>query len=223
MLAGIGYLFYDSWFSAILLVPLFIYYMRAWQGEKCKKKEQEFRSQFGLSVQAMAAALAAGYSIENAVREAAKDTKAVLRKDSRIYQEFQRMIRQMELNQSIESIMWEFSQRIEQEDVHNFVIVFNAAKRTGGDSIAILRNAARDISEKIETEKEIQTILAAKQFEFKVMCIVPLGILLYMRMTFQGFMNVLYGNLFGVILMTICLGIYAGAYYMGRKLVEIEV
>lgn len=197
--------------------------MRAWQGEQCKKKEQEFRSQFGLSVQAMAAALAAGYSIENAVREAAKDTKAVLRKDSRIYQEFQRMIRQMELNQSIESIMWEFSQRIEQEDVHNFVIVFTAAKRTGGDSIAILRNAARDISEKIETEKEIQTILAAKQFEFKVMCIVPLGILLYMRMAFQGFMNVLYGNLFGVILMTVCLGIYAGAYYMGRKLVEIEV
>lgn len=223
LFAIIGYLFYDSWFSLFLVLPLFPFYLRSWQEEQCKKKKQDFRRQFGISIQAMASALSTGYSIENAIREAARDTKQVLKKDSRICMEFQRMIRQLEMNQPVESIMSEFARRVEQEDVHNFVIVFTAAKRSGGDSIQILRSAAKAISEKIETEKEIQTLLAAKKLEFKVMCVVPLGILFYMRISFQGFMDVLYGNLFGAVLMTASLGIYAAAYHMGKKLVEIEV
>ena len=36
-------------------------------------------------------------------------------------------------------------------------------------------------------------------------------------------MNSLYGNVFGIGVMTVCLGIYAGAYYLGVKLIRIEV
>ena len=218
-----GYLFYDSWLSVLLVIPGLCLYLVQWQKEQCHKKEQEFREQFKTGIQAMASAMNVGYSVENAVREAARDMKPLFQKECRIQKEFNRMIHQLDMNRTAEQVLSEFAERVAQEDVDSFVTVFITAKRTGGDSITIIRNAVRDIGEKIEVEKEIQTFLAAKKLEFKVMCVIPFGIILYMRLAFPEFMGVLYGNLLGVVLMSVCLGIYVAAYKIGRDLVDIEV
>ena len=47
-----------------------------------------------------------------------------------------------------EEVMKQFADRVKEEDVENFVTVFGAAKRLGGDSIAIIRHAADAIGEK---------------------------------------------------------------------------
>lgn len=218
-----GFLFYDSWLSVFLIIPGVCLYLVQWQKEQCHKKELEFREQFRTGIQAMASAMNVGYSVENAVREAARDMKPLFCKECRIQKEFNRMIHQLDMNRTAEQVLSEFAGRVDQEDVDSFVTVFITAKRTGGDSITIIRNAVRDIGEKIEVEKEIQTFLAAKKLEFKVMCVIPFGIILYMRLAFPEFMGVLYGNLLGVVLMSVCLGIYAAAYKIGRDLVDIEV
>lgn len=218
-----AYLFYDTWIAALALLPALYVYLLYWKSRQFRKKEQEFREQFRVSIQTMASALNVGYSVENALRETARDLKPLFRKDSRIRKEFERMIHQLDMNQPVEQVMNDLAARVSQEDVENFVTVFAAAKRTGGDSIAILKSAVRDISDKIEAEKEIHTLLASKKLEFQVMCIIPFGILFYMRMAFPDFMKVLYGNLGGAALMTGCLLIYAAAYRMGEKLVDIEV
>ena len=223
LLCMTAYLFYDTWIAALALVPSLYVYLLYWKARQCRKKEQEFREQFRVSIQTMASALNVGYSVENAVRETARDLKPLFRKDSRIRKEFERMIHQLDMNQPVEQVMNDLAARVSQEDVENFVTVFAAAKRTGGDSIAILKSAVRDISDKIEAEKEIQTLLASKKLEFQVMCIIPFGILFYMRLAFPDFMKALYGNLAGAALMTGCLLIYAAAYRMGEKLVDIEV
>lgn len=218
-----GYLFYDSWLAVFLVIPGLGFYLYQWQEEECRKKEQEFREQFRTGIQTMAAAMNVGYSVENAIREAARDMKPLFKKECRIQKEFDRMIHQLDMNRTVEQVMREFADRVNQEDADSFVTVFVTAKRTGGDSITIIRNAVHDISEKIEVEREIQTLLSAKKLEFKVMCIIPFGIILYMRLAFPEFMNVLYGNLLGAALMSICLGIYIAAYRIGKNLVDIEV
>ena len=63
------YLFYESILPAINLLPLWFLYMKEWMEEKAIGKEQEFRRQFRDSIQTMAGALKAGYSVENAIRE----------------------------------------------------------------------------------------------------------------------------------------------------------
>ena len=74
-----------------------------------------------------------------------------------------------------------------------------------------------------DVKKEIEATLAAKKSEQLIMSLMPAGIILYMRLTSPGFLDVLYGNPFGICAMTVCLGIYAGAYWMGRRIVDIEV
>ena len=45
----------------------------------------------------------------------------------------------------------------------------------------------------------------------------------YLKLSFPSFMEVLYGNVLGVVIMTICLLVYVIAFEMGKKIVEIEV
>lgn len=221
--AVMSYVFYDSLIPAPLLLPVWMIYMRDWHDDISRKKEQELRQQFRDSIQVMASALKAGYSVENAIREAGRDISPVYSEETRIRKEFERMERQMDMNMSAEEVLQGFAERTGQEDIENFVNVFAAAKKSGGDSIAIIRDAVKIISGKIDTEKEIQTMLASKKMEFDIMCAVPFVIILYMKLTFGEFLSVLYGNMAGAAIMSICICVYMGAYVYGRKIIRIEV
>ena len=221
--AVMSYVFYDSLIPAPLLLPVWMIYMRDWHDDISRKKEQELRQQFRDSIQVMASALKAGYSVENAIREAGRDISPVYSEETRIRKEFERMERQMDMNMSAEEVLQGFAERTGQEDIENFVNVFAAAKKSGGDSIAIIRDAVKIISGKIDTEKEIQTMLASKKMEFDIMCAVPFVIILYMKLTFGEFLSVLYGNMAGAAIMSICICVDMGAYVYGRKIIRIEV
>ncbi len=223
LIGVVSYLFYGTPFCAILMSPYLIRYLRFWERQSIQKRKQEFQLQFKDAIQSMATALNVGYSVENAMRETWKDLQLLYKKEELILQEFRHMIRQLEMNLSVEAILKEFAARTEDEEVRMFVTVFSMAKRSGGDMIGIIRNAIYQISEKIDVKREIDTMMAAKKLEFRIMSAVPFAIICYMKISFPNFMNILYGNVRGVIIMTICLGIYVVAYEGGRKIVEIEV
>ena len=217
------YVFYESAVPALFLLPVWILYMKVWLEDLSKKKEQEFLGQFRDWIQSVSAVLKAGYSVENAIRESERDISPMYGPDSRIRKELSRMIHQLDMKMPASAVLEEFSSRMGQEDVENFVNVFVTAKKSGGDSISIIRNAVRVISEKMDTESEIRTMLASKKLEFEIMCAVPFVIILYMKLTFREFLSVLYGNPAGIAVMTVCLIVYIAAYILGRKIVRIEV
>ena len=224
LLIGIvSYLFYGTWICTILFSPYLIWYMKSWEKQLVKKKQNKFRLQFKEAIQSLSAALNVGYSVENAMRETIKDLKGIYKKDEIILREFSYMIRQLQMNVSVETVLQDFAQRTGDEDVQTFVTVFNMAKRSGGDTMEIIRNAVRQMGEKIDVEREITTLVSGKKLELKIMTIIPLGMVLYMKISFPAFLDVLYGNLAGVIVMSICLLVYVVAYEMGRRIVEIEV
>ena len=66
-------------------------------------------------------------------------------------------------------------------------------------------------------------MLAAKKLEFDIMCVIPLGIILYMKLTFREFIGMLYGSLTGAAVMSLCLLLYLAAYRLGKKIIKIEV
>ena len=223
LITGISYLFYGTILGAILLSPYLIRYMKSWEKQTIQKKKQLFQTQFQEANLSVSAALNVGYSVENAMREAFRDLQLMYKKDDFIIKEFQYMLRQLEMNLPVEVIWKEFSGRVEDEEVRMFVTIFAMAKRSGGDMIGIIRNTVRHISEKIEVSREIHTILTAKRLEFRIMCIVPLVMIGYLKLSFPNFVEVLYGNTLGVILMSACLLIYVLAYEFGKYIVEIDV
>lgn len=218
-----AWLYYRSPVAAVVMTPVGVIYYRMQMKVLIKKKQQVFLLEFKEMIQSLAAGLNTGYSIENAMRETQKELQIIYPKEAVISKELAVMTRKLHIRMPMEQIFDEFARRVDMEDVRNFSVVFTAAKKSGGDMIAIIQNTVVQISGKIDVKREIDTLLAAKKYEFKIMSVIPYAIIAYMQLSFPEFMSYLYGNVIGIGVMTICLGIYAGAYVLGAKIVDIEV
>ena len=223
MIGITAWLYYRRVWAVIFLILPGIWLYREFLEEESKKKEQEFQKQFREMIQTLSSALNTGYSVENAFYETQKELKIQYPEEARISRELLLITRKLRMHIPVEQVLEEFAERVPSEDVKSFVTVFVTAKKSGGDMIGIIRNTTSQIGDKIEVKREIDTLLAAKKYEFQIMSMVPYGIIAYMSLSFSYLMEELYGNVTGIGVMTLCLGIYVGAYYLGVRILRIDV
>ncbi len=219
----IGWLFYHS---IIAIIILFLFLKFFYEDKKkllMEKRKKELNIQVKDAVSSLSSALSAGYSIENAFVEAYKDLLLIYSKDALIMKELYNIVRKLQMNETIENLLDDLARRSGDEDIKSFSEVFSIAKRSGGDFISIIEMTTNSISGKIDVKREIEVILSNKKLEQRIMNLIPIFIILYVGSTSKGFFDSLYKNAFGIIVMTICLGIYLSAYLLGRKIVEVEV
>lgn len=220
---GFAYLFYRSWaVFAALLVFYPIYRKRKKNQMVCKQKDILCR-EFKDSIQCVASSMAAGYSIENAFREAYAEMRMQYGPNSLMTEELRYMNSCLSLNIPLEQLLYDFANRSGLEDVRSFCEVFVFAKRSGGDFIQIIHMTAARISEKNELIEAIQTEISGKKMEQKLMNLMPLFILLYVDFSFGGYLDGLYHNTLGIIVMTACLAAYLGAYLLSERIMAIRV
>lgn len=223
LVMAIGYFFYRSLIACALLLPLFGFFMKEKKKELSKKCRQELSAQFKDLVLSLSANMKAGYSVENALREAYRDMEPLYGTDSPIVYEIRLMIRGLENNVALEKLLYDLGVRSHVPDIMQFADVFLIAKKSGGNLTEILEKTAGVIEQKIETDKEIQLMISAKKMEQKIMNLVPFFIIFYIGTTSKGFFDVLYHNLVGIVVMTVCLVFYGAAWRLSRRIVEIEV
>lgn len=219
----LGILFYRNAVITIVLGCIYgIYSMFAEKKLFRKKQKTEITLQFREGLQGVAAALTAGYSIENAWEEAQKDLVLLYGPDALLVQEFQWIRKQLLLNQPMEKVLFAFAERWQTEDILHFAQIFQTAKRTGGNLIAITRTTSQKISEKIEVRREIDTMIAGKKMEGRIMNAIPLGMILYFWICSPGFLDCMYISS-GRIVMTVLLIVYIAAYQWSERISDIHV
>lgn len=218
-----AYTFYDSWYAAILLVPAGVLYMKRVKNELKDKRKAELRRQFQDMIDSVSSALTAGFSVENAFYEARKDMLRLYGQGSLIVSELDHFFSMLENGQPFENILSDFAKRADVEDITDFSEIFVLARRNGGDFGRIINKTVRIMKEKDDTENEIRVILSGRRYEQRIMCIIPFGIILYLRLSSESFLGVLYHNPLGIAVMTGCLAIYIGSYLFSKKLIDIKV
>ena len=193
------------------------------EGQVSRKRQQtQMNLEFREGLQGIAAALNAGYSVENAFLEAKKDLQLLYGNSSALAPEMQEIINKTQLNYPIEEALFELADRSGVEDIRRFAEVFQTAKRTGGDLIAITKTSADRISERLEVKREIASMIAGKEMEAKIMKIIPLGMIVYFWFCSPGFLNPLYQGQ-GRIVMTVLLLLYLMAFYWCERITRIDV
>lgn len=225
MLLGVCvvWLCYHSLFAAPVAVPVMIVYVLAKKRQKREERQRLLNYHFRDFLSSLHTNLLAGYSLENGVRMSASDLAKLYGRRDPLAAELKDITGQMRFGKPVEQLFLELGTRSGVEDIMNFSEVLVIAKRTGGDMSHILESTWRNICEKIDTRQEIDTVTASRRYEQSIMSFMPAGVILYMRVTFEGFSDKIYGNPAGAVLMTFCLILYAGAFAAGRKMCKIEV
>lgn len=219
----VNYLCYRSWWAFLPMIPVPWLYLKGKKKKLLAHQKRQLNYAFKDAVNSLSVALKAGYSMENAVSECIRDLKNIYPQNTPIVQEFSYIRSQLKVSVPVETLLRDFGERSQVEDIRNFAGVYGIAKRSGGNLSRILQNTARTLSDKIEVQKEVESCIAAKRMEQSIMAAVPLGIILYMQIIDPQFLEALYRNTAGVCVMTVCLAGYMLAFWMGRRIVQIEV
>ena len=221
--AGLVWLFYNRWYMIVAALPGLLPYLKQMKRKKAEERRRSLTYDFRDALDSLSVSLKAGYSVENAFPAAAHDLAAILGRDADMTKEMLFISQQSRLSVPVEDLISDFGMRSGCEDIRNFAAVFSAAKRLGGNMPAIIRSAADSIGGKIDVSREIETTLAAKQMEQKIMMGMPCGIILYMRLASPGFLDMMYTTFLGALIMTACLAGYGVAVLWSNMIVKIEV
>lgn len=224
---GIGlfavWICYRDWRAIPVAIPVAVFYGGIRHGEEVEKNRGKVRVHFRDFLTAVHMAVRSGYSLENAVRSGYRDTAALYGKEDPLVMELERLLRQLEYRVPVEKLFRELGRTTAIREIRSFGEMVSITKRTGGNLGKVLGDTWRILNRRMDTEQEIDTLLAAKKYEQSVMSLMPAGMVLYLRVAFPGFVEQLYGNSAGVMIMTAALVLYLCAFALGRWMVRIEV
>lgn len=217
----IGYVFFSNWIVAALLA--FFIAVKA-QKPYCnylkKKRLKKLLLEFKDLLETLTASYSAGQTTAKAFQDAQKEMADLFGADADIVQELNIINVGLQHNCNIEDLLLNFALRCGLDDVESFANVFEVCNRRGGNLKRIVGETRSVINDKIEIEMEIQTMVAASKNELNIMMVMPFIIMLAMR----GLGDSMTGNsLLNIVVKFVALGIFAAAYSIGIKMIEIKL
>lgn len=219
----LSWLYYDSFLAIPFLIPLIWFWHKERENVRREKRQELFRKMFREWILLLASSLTAGYSMENALVQSYQELCLMFPKGGIMQEELKMMLAKAGNNQRPEILFDELAEKYPYEEVQSFAEVFKAARISGGSLQTVIRGTAAQMAEIMDTRREIRTLLAARVYEQRIMSVMPAAVLLYIRLGSGEFLEGLYHNVTGVLVMSACLGIYGAAYLMGKRMVQFEI
>ena len=205
------------------LLPVVIPWYAYQKMRQIERNRRLIGIQFRDAISSVLTSLKAGYSPENAFLEAHHDMELLYGKKSLICTFLGRIGKGIKNNIPLEKLIYRLGKESGNTDIQDFAEVFAVAKRSGGNMTQIISRTITVISQKMDVEKEIDVLISAKRMEARIMNMVPFFIIFYISLTSPGFFDPLYHNIFGIVLMSVCMAFYAFAYFMSERIVNINV
>jgi tight adherence protein B len=204
------------------MLPGFIPVKRMAADYKADKRRRRLNLEFKEMLQSLAANMAVGYSLESAFVPVYQELNGIYQGESDIENETILVMKGLELSADVEELLEDFALRSGLDDVREFASMVSVAKSSGGNMIALMRKLAANIDSRMEVEDEIDTMITSKRLEHSIMSVMPFIIVFYLRVGNKGYMDVLYGNVVGIAVMTVCLILIILMTMWGKKITEVK-
>lgn len=205
--------------SGILIIPICL---KIREADREERREQDLTKQFCDAMQAVSASLRTGTSMEQAFREAEKETYRMYG-DSEFVCGLSRVNRHVQMNEPLEVLFLAFAYQTQAMEIISFAESFHYAKRSGTDMPHMIRTVVDRIREKEMILENIRTMVSAKRLEQRLLLLLVPGVLLFVTVSSPEYSGTLYHSLPGAVLMTGCLLGYLFAAWWGRRIVSIRV
>jgi tight adherence protein B len=221
---AIAYVFYRNIPFSVLLSIAAIGYPKLKTEDIIKKRKYELNIQFKDMLYSLSSSLTVGKSMETAFKDCLKDLEILYPdSDAFIISEVNYIIRKIELNETLESALSDFASRAHIEDVENFADVVYTCKRTGGNLIEVIKNTSNIINDKIEIKQEIDTILAQRKLEHRILNVLPVILVLLLSITAKDYMEPVFKTMPGRMVMSLTAAMLAFAYFISKRIMDIKI
>lgn len=203
--------------GAICTVPAIIKYRDYLKERRLKNLLYQFRDM----MESLTASYSAGKNTEGAFQDACADMINIYGEKADIVRELRWIVSGLYNGMNIDSLLMNFAMRSHLDDIESFATIFEVSSRYGGNLKEVVGETRSIINDKIETEMEIRTLLTANKNELNIMMVMPFVIML--MISGMGDMSIVQNTPGNVLIKCGVLLLFGVAYYMGRKIVDIEL
>lgn len=193
---------------------------------KAKKKKKEIISyQFRDALNSIMTSLKAGLSINSAITKCAEDLEKLhgSLKEKPMLEEFRKIRSDMGMGFSVDDALKNFRNRIEMEEVDDFVNTIIIVRQKGGNPVEIMDNVTVMINEKISIKRDIDILTAGKKMESRILTMMPIILIFALSIFSPEYMEPLYSTTLGKILIIFGLVLLIINYFIGKKIIDINV
>lgn len=218
---AIGYVFFNSLIAAVVIaVGAAIFLQKPFEEYQKKKRLKKLLLEFKDLLETLTSSYSAGQTTAKAFADAQSEMSNLYGEEADIVAELKMINAGLQHNYNIEDLLLNFAARSGLDDVDSFANVFEVCNRKGGNLKQIVGETRSVINDKIEIEMEIQTMVAASRNELNIMMVMPFIIMFTMRGLGDSMTD---NSMINLAVKFIALGIFAGAYVLGLKLVDIKL
>ena len=210
---------------AIMLIVGFLagkFFLPIRRNQIIEARKKKLRKQFVDLLDSLATSISSGKNIPNAFIAAKEDLLVQYDADAFIVQEVDNIIAGINNNLDIGGMLLNFGERSGLTDIRTFGRVFETAVSKGANMKEVIRNSHVIISNKCEIEGEIETKVASNKNEQNIMVIMPVILIMMIKFAGSDFATN-FTTPTGILSTTVAIGMFVGAYMLGRKILKIEV
>lgn len=219
----ISWLFYDNVFVSIIVIVTIPALKRSYKDMLLKKREDILLQQFRDLLYSLSTLVATGRSIGQALTESIDFWQGTYKEEDYIIQELHFMREKMEKgNQTDVEVMEDFARRSGLEDVKDLVSVCKTCKKSGANLPRAIAGSADIIGDKIAIKKEMETLLAQKKLEGRIVAASPFVMTLFIRLIAPEYLMPLLTTWSGHIIVTIALAVIAYSWILIERMNNIE-
>lgn len=186
------------------------------------QRKKRLRTQFIDLLDSLATSISSGKNVPNAFIAAREDLLVQYQPDAYIVQEVDNIISGIQNNLDVGTMLLNFGERSGIQDIRTFGRVFETAYSKGANLKDVVRNSHAILSSKCEIEAEIETKVASNKNEQNIMIVMPVILILMIKMAGSDFASN-FTTPTGILCTTIAIGAFVGAYFIGRRILKIEV
>lgn len=238
--AAVGYLFYGglakneygdpttmTWIlnvviSSIVGLVAGILYLPIRTKQIMKKKQNDLKLQFRELLDALATSIGSGKNVVDSFKAARDDLRVIYSEETAIIKELDVILDGITNNVDVEKSLLDFGIRSGLDDIISFANVFETCYRKGGNIKDVIKNTQQIITEKMEVEMEIQTIVAGAKNEQMIMTVMPIALIAIIKMMSPEF-AANFATPSGIISTTIAVVMFIVAYFVGNIVLAIKI
>lgn len=217
-------LFFDHLIPAVF--GIFLYPVVRKEAEKLlgERRKKSLRNQFRDFLFSVSASFASGRHMTESMEEALTELNRLYPADAPIVKETAYMVGLLRGGAAGEAeVLTDFSRRADLEEIDDMVRVFRACRETGGDLPAAMNRAAALINEEMQIEDEIRMQVVQRKYEGRIITVMPVIIILFLRLVSPDYIGILYQTWAGRIIMLAALAATAETYRMIERITDVEI
>lgn len=181
------------------------------------KRLKAFNNQLGDTINLLVNSIRSGYSVLQAMEAVAREMGPP------IAEEFDRVVREVQLGLTVEQALDNMLRRIDSEDLDLMITAIKVQREVGGNLAEVLDAISFTIRERVRIQGEIRALTATGRASGYVISFLPIGVTLFIYFVNPSFIRQLIEDPCGWIMIGIAvLGIVLG-FLIIRKIVNIDI